>query len=158
MKLKSTALAAVVLTVAGLGASAPTAGAQEVGALAYSNCNSTMTSDNNMGSFYTRIPAYVTKTSDGVTHRYPRCIMAKGASGSHVKALQRILNNCYSRGLTVDGVFGANTKKGLEYAQRLASPSVTVDGVWGPDTLHGVNLPGFSSNGEFNGHCYSAVY
>ena len=157
MKLKSAALAAAVLTVAGLGASVPTAGAQEAGALAVNNCNGTMTSDNNMGSFYTRIPAYVSKTGS-TTHRYSRCNMAQGANGDHVKALQRILNNCYARGLTVDGDFGANTKKALEYAQRLASPSVTVDGVWGPNTLHGVNLPGFDSNGQFNGHCYSQVY
>ncbi|MGW6318136.1 peptidoglycan-binding domain-containing protein [Streptomyces sp. NPDC055099] len=158
MTFTSTAVAAAFLTTAGLGALAPTAGAQETGALASSYCNSTMTSNNNMGAFHTRIPAYVTTTSDGVTHRYSRCIMAKGASGSHVKALQRILNHCYARGLSVDGDFGTNTKNALEYAQRLASPSVTVDGVWGPDTLHGVNLPGFNSNGQHNGHCYSAVY
>ncbi|MDN3028575.1 hypothetical protein [Streptomyces sp. S.PB5] len=76
MKRKSAALAAAVLTVAGPGASVPTAGAQEAGALVVNNCNGTMTSDNNMGSFYTRIPAYVSKTGS-TTHRYSRCNMAK---------------------------------------------------------------------------------
>ncbi|MCX5603891.1 peptidoglycan-binding protein [Streptomyces phaeochromogenes] len=61
------------------------------------------------------------------------CITARGASGSHVKAIQRSLRYCHGRSsVAVDGHFGEITETQLEIVQRALG--LDDDGVYGPKT------------------------
>ncbi|MFC8663034.1 MULTISPECIES: peptidoglycan-binding domain-containing protein [Streptomyces] len=78
-----------------------------------------------------------TKTFSGTTHtayipsynRSTNCYMNSGATSSAVGVLQRSLNVCYGRSLTIDGIFGPATKAALEYAQD--REGIGVDGKYG---------------------------
>jgi murein L,D-transpeptidase YcbB/YkuD len=82
---------------------------------------------------------------DGRTYRFPfkagygsACYLESGLNNGAVQLLQRSLNLCYGRGLTVDGSFGPATKSALQYAQ--AQHGITADGIWGPITRKTVKL------------------
>ncbi|MFJ6614985.1 peptidoglycan-binding protein [Streptomyces sp. NPDC091289] len=71
-----------------------------------------------------QIPAYNTSFS---------CITGRGASGSHVKAIQRSLRYCHGRSsVEVDGHFGEITETQLEIVQRALK--LDDDGMYGPKT------------------------
>ncbi len=77
----------------------------------------------------------------GHTRRYPmhsatgslHCTLARGASGSAVRALQMALKQCnYAPNLDVDGDFGDKTEAALRHAQD--KKGVDDDGIYGPIT------------------------
>lgn len=115
MKRIATLAAGIALVAGGLTAMAPAA-------QAYSNCSSQRSITESGGRSYI-LPSAGTSID---------CTMRQGASGNHVRALQRTLNACYNRTLTVDGIFGAQTRDALKYAQGLAR--ITADAIYGPQT------------------------
>ncbi|MCX5603890.1 peptidoglycan-binding protein [Streptomyces phaeochromogenes] len=91
------------------------------------------------------VPANGTSTS---------CTMAQGASGNHVKALQRALKDCYDVGLEsekdVDGVFGPKTYSALWAAQGKAGTKQ--DGIYGPNTRDALKWPRYKKlDGSYQG-------
>ncbi|MET8170934.1 peptidoglycan-binding domain-containing protein [Streptomyces clavifer] len=67
------------------------------------------------------------------------CTMPQGASGDHVRALQKTLKSCYGQNITVDGDFGQVTKSALKSGQNMTDPmypnvDIVGDGVYGPIT------------------------
>ncbi|WP_254395731.1 peptidoglycan-binding protein [Streptomyces sp. AC512_CC834] len=60
------------------------------------------------------------------------CYMNPGAQSKSVAMLQRSLNVCYNRSLTIDGVFGNNTRNALVYAQD--KENISADGGYGEQT------------------------
>ncbi|MFD7058229.1 peptidoglycan-binding protein [Streptomyces sp. NPDC059906] len=120
-----TGLAAGVLVLAGMGTTVVTA----TPAAAVSWCNSTNTSSKNFIEWRgeARIPVY---RSGSTTTR--TCQMSKGSTGSHVKALQTSLNECYGENLDPDGIFGNATYWALVRAQR--EEKIGADGIYGPET------------------------
>ncbi|SCE80783.1 Putative peptidoglycan binding domain-containing protein [Micromonospora coriariae] len=67
----------------------------------------------------------------------PNCTMGYGAYGNAVRELQRSLNTCYRKGLTVDGDFGGKTRDALKSVQ--GSLKISQDGVYGPQTARAMN-------------------
>ncbi|MFI1224909.1 MULTISPECIES: peptidoglycan-binding protein [unclassified Streptomyces] len=82
------------------------------------------------------------------------CTMARGATGNHVKALQRALKDCYNVGLEaekdVDGSFGPKTYSALWAAQGKAGTKQ--DGIYGPNTRDALKWPRYKKlDGSFQG-------
>lgn len=77
----------------------------------------------NLGYYYYHLP-----NANGTTS----CIMGQGNTSSAVKVLQRALNRCYGKSLTVDGVYGWRTRDALKSVQRAIG--VADDGIYGPVT------------------------
>lgn len=94
-------------------------------AAAASWCNTTVGDFINGGDHsLAQIPAYNTNRN---------CITGRGASGPHVKAIQRSLRHCHKRSkVEVDGHFGPITKRQLEIVQD--DLDLKDDGVYGPKT------------------------
>lgn len=116
-------VSAGVVLLAGLGAAGITA--TPATAATYW-CNTTLGRFINAdGHQLTNIPAY------GSTDN---CITGKGATGSHVKAIQNALRHCHGRSkVTVDGVFGTITEQELKIVQAKLG-GLDDDGVYGPKT------------------------
>ncbi|MFI6281350.1 peptidoglycan-binding protein [Streptomyces sp. NPDC050988] len=73
------------------------------------------------GKTYTAyIPSY---------NRSSNCYMDRGANSTAVGMLQRSLNVCYGRSLSIDGIFGPATEAALKYAQD--KENIGVDGEYG---------------------------
>jgi peptidoglycan hydrolase-like protein with peptidoglycan-binding domain len=76
------------------------------------------------------------------------CVMARGAQGNHVVALQWALVYCYSLDTGgFDGIFGSKTYSALRTAQ--SREGIGVDGVYGPQTRSALLWPTYQVHGEF---------
>ncbi|MFE6976196.1 peptidoglycan-binding protein [Streptomyces sp. NPDC057682] len=79
------------------------------------------------------------------------CYMSRGNTGPGVKTLQRAMNRCYGKSLTLDGIFGAATETALKSVQ--GKHGLTKDGKYGPKTRNAMNWPHYvESTGAFH-HC-----
>jgi peptidoglycan hydrolase-like protein with peptidoglycan-binding domain len=103
-------------------------------------CTQSLTIKDSSASGFT----YVLPGRSGSTN----CNLADGNQGEGVKALQRTLNTCYGRNLTVDGDFGSATKAAVRYAQGQSGASV--DGSYGPNTRDHISHREYF-NGSFAG-------
>jgi peptidoglycan hydrolase-like protein with peptidoglycan-binding domain len=115
-------VASGAMLLAGLGV----AGAAGQANAATSWCNKTLGRFINGGNGHelANIPAYGSTVN---------CITARGASGSHVEAIQKALRHCHKRTkVEVDGHFGRITEEELEIVQ--ARLGLEDDGVYGPNT------------------------
>jgi peptidoglycan hydrolase-like protein with peptidoglycan-binding domain len=87
---------------------------------------------------YVTFPSASTRTT---------CEMGTWQGGTYnlgVVALQRALNACYLKGLTVDGRFGARTRDALASVQRAVG--VQDDGIYGPLTANAMKWPAYNSD------------
>ncbi|MFI6938964.1 peptidoglycan-binding protein [Streptomyces sp. NPDC050418] len=110
--------AAVLLSGFGVGLAAAAPAAAYAG-----YCNAQVTKSRpaaSGGKYNAYLPAYGTNIN---------CYMNPGAQSNAVKALQKNLNWCYGRKLTVDGIFGNDTRDALEYAQ--GEEDISADGGYG---------------------------
>lgn len=112
----------------------PAAAGGEIGTLA-SNCNRTL--NQYRGSYIAKVPASSTSYD---------CIMAQGAQGEHVRALQLALSIChgYTTG-GIDGIYGPATRNAVMALQRASG--IAADGVYGPQTRTKVKWRFYSNSG-----------
>lgn len=79
---------------------------------------------------------------DGVLDRGV-CMMAQGAQGNAVTALQWALSRCGHQAITIDGIYGSQTSQAVRNVQQRGG--VTVDGIWGPETRRVLRWPHYSA-------------
>lgn len=87
---------------------------------------------------------YVTFPSAGTRTTCEMGTWQGGAYNAGVVALQRALNACYLKGLTVDGRFGAKTRDALAAVQKAVG--VKDDGIYGPLTANAMRWPAYNSD------------
>ncbi|MGH3462909.1 MAG: peptidoglycan-binding domain-containing protein [Kribbellaceae bacterium] len=140
--------ATATLAVAGLTATAPTAGA------ALPTCNAS-------GSVPVAKNWSLISPNIFDTHNF-RCILRYGDRYgdweiyNSVLTLQRTLNYCYRTHLAVDGIYGSQTRAAVMRVQRLHK--IKVDGVYGPQTRSAMFWRLYSYQlDRWSERCYSPI-